>query len=88
MPSAAAPVLKIPQVCFDNWLPLFHLCAGDGEVDVIMLVVANPGLLGIEFQFTLQLLAVFRLKQQGLQSGIEDHPLDAPLCSWAASFKK
>ena len=52
---------------------------GDGEVDVIMRVVANPGLLGIEFQFTLQLLAVFRLKQQGLQSGIEDHPLDAPL---------
>ena len=79
MPSAAAPVLKFPQVCFDNWLLLFPLCAGDGEVDVIMLVVANPGLLGIEFQFTLQLPAVFRRKQQGLQSGIEDHPLDAPL---------
>ena len=41
-----------------------------------VLVVANPGLFGIEFQFTFQFLTVLRLKQQGLQSRIKDHALD------------
>jgi len=32
---------------------LFIFFAGDGEVDVDMFVVADPGLLAIEFQFAL-----------------------------------